>query len=410
MLIFDKILVLVICALLPLDNHLPLFYGSTYSFVVYGISFFYHIIFSKNIFIRIIKIPIFKYIAMFAIIAFISEALRINSSHYYLRRTILMYLGAVLLSISAIKIRNNYFIFNSIIISGIFLFVVNSISTYSYLSTFNSTESLSFYDASSVKGVMGEAMSFQDNQNTIGLNFSLFYITTLFYSINSKGNKRNILFIISLSFLLGSLMTMSRSTIIINVVTTILLLKFQKIISTYFLKISAGIFIVYLLTPTIVFDRLFSTLSLISDAETALDIKDSRFTLLYNSAYYFFDVFPFGAGDYNYWNDWGINTRFSKNGYKVSGTHNVFSQLYYLYGIIPAMLFIQFNISLYKIIAKGFSKNKLINKDYIFLSIIHIFIFLSFFLTHQLYIKLYSVSYCLIIMYLYSIKYSLKKV
>ena len=409
MLIFDKILVLVICFLLPLDNHLPLFYGFTYSFFIYGISFFYHIIFSKNIFIRIIKMPIFKYIAVFIIIAFITEALRINSSHYYLRRTIFMYLGAVLLSISTIKISNNCFIFNSIIISGFFLFIVSSISTYFYLSTFNSAGSLSFFDATSVKGLIGEEKSLLDNQNTIGLNFSLFYITTLFYSINSKGNKKNILLIISLSFLLGSLITMSRTTIIVNAITTICLLKFQKMISSHFLKIFVGICVLYLLTPTIVFDRLFSTLDLISDAEDIIDIKDSRFKLLHTSFYHFFDVFPFGAGDYNYWNDWGINSRFSKDGYRVSGTHNIFSQLYYNYGIIPLILFVQFNISLYKIIAKGFRKNKLINKDYIFLSIIYVYMLTSFLFSHQLYTKTNALSYCLIIIYLYPIKYSLNK-
>ena len=49
------------------------------------------------------------------------------------------------------------------------------------------------------------------------------------------------------------------------------------------------------------------------------DINDSRFKLISATFYHFFDAFPFGIGQGNYFGEWGLNSQFVKR-YNIENT------------------------------------------------------------------------------------------
>ena len=58
--------------------------------------------------------------------------------------------------------------------------------------------------------------------------------------------------------------------------------------------------VLFFIVPEIVFDRFHSTIDMVQQSSDLNDINDSRFKLISATFYHFFDAFPFGIGQGNY--------------------------------------------------------------------------------------------------------------
>tara|TARA_B100000035_G_C21005656_1_gene557141 strand:+ start:117 stop:1130 length:1014 start_codon:yes stop_codon:yes gene_type:complete len=332
----------------------------------------------------------------------LTEIMHENSDFSYIFRSIFMIIGALVFSTLSVNIKNQNSIFLALIYAGLLLTVFN---TFTFINILSGVSINSISESTYIKNVIfGEQVYLKDNLNNMGYNLSLFNIAILNYYYRSKSVKKISLLMLGLVFSLGIVVTLSRSAILVFVISVLIFLKKNDKIFKSLPILVVATLLLYVIIPDIAINRLTGTVKLIDESSAIDDVKDSRFKLISSTLHHFSAAMPFGVGHGNYFGDWGINSRFYK--YKtarVHGTHNLFIQIYFFFGMPSLIIFILCLLIIF-IELRSFA----VYENNFFPYTVLIFLILMSFFNHNLYNKIYSLCFGIIYANLFKSKYGLK--
>tara|TARA_Y100000591_G_scaffold333148_1_gene374139 strand:- start:9466 stop:10692 length:1227 start_codon:yes stop_codon:yes gene_type:complete len=395
MAVLDNFFIYVIVLLFPFDNQLPTLNGYSTLFIYFAFLSIYILLFRGNKFLVVVNNSISKYLIFFIIICFFVEFFHSSSRYIFIQRTFNMILGALFFATLLDKKQSMTPLLYGLITNGAIISYLGYTGLFKSLSTAGSN--YSFFEATDFRlNVMDTSNFVQENLNRISNYIGLSGIITLIAGINTKAKyKKMFLYIVSLICLFTLFLPMSRSGVLIVFLTVLFVLfKFKKLKKTIFLLIIFSAIIINFV-PDIVFSRFYGTLDILNAVDNFYEVRDSRVRLIDSFSFHFWDAFPFGVGEGNYWGDWGKRSLFS-TWRGVFGAHNIFAQIYFHWGLICLLIWLIIFGKTYQLIFNIHLKDNL-NSN--IAAAFFIYSLLLCFFTHNMYLKIYSICFGYIISY-----------
>ena len=347
--IAEKVLLFVIPVALMLENSLPRIGGLTVSFAAFGAGLTYVTVMRHNDLVRVATSRLFLMLAGLLLLFTASELLHSGSDMKQISRIASMMVGALVIATlcrdeGAFKTVVASQVFVGIILAMLILAAANGIGL-----TMGGVQSAGRFRAQ----LLQDAPIYGD-LNTISHMTGLGAILAFVWARRMRSQPAAwALYAIVIFCVLGSLFTLSRGGLVALVIASAVVATFgargarDRNMAIAFVSLVAIALI--LLLPSLVFDRLASTLD---DSPGAR--PDGR-ELVYTAVATTFDEYSlFGVGAGQFWDAWGAANGFRLSaGSGVSGAHNSLFQVWIYWGLLAALAF---GFVLFILIRTGFSQ------------------------------------------------------
>lgn len=396
-------LLLLIVATMPLQENIPLVLGMSFPFILLVLLTIIIIIQGNwNRLIYAMRMPIVLSLFLYVGITLYVEYMHESSLYAGILRTLLSYLGAVVLGVAISDIKAFKSVVIGYIISGIYLGVV----LYAYGWGMLSTDTSSFFEADAVRDEVLSKLPIRENANNIAARAAICVILislVLLTKADVLTKNKRILFIALIIQTIALFVTMSRTGFVILIATMVLVALFYKLFS--YKRVAHAIIIVaflYLLAPQAYLDRM----QIGTSKSESTELVDSRTYTFNTSIKEIRKNYLWGTGEGNLWiGEYSKHSALSyynesKDSYFVGGTHNLYFQTILQWGVLGLLAFLYLQYNVIKLMP---SRDK---KDFVSLAVatFNIAILLLLFFVHEGSNKEFSVAYGLLIAYHLNLK------
>jgi hypothetical protein len=354
--VFERSLLVVTIAILPLQDHLPAIAGFSVSFLSFAVLALYVIVKRPRALARVWLHPIFLAVYALVLVAAVVESLHSHSRYAEIMRIGQMAAGGVFIAAlyrDKAALRWGFF---GYLIAGVWMSVFIVLTSYGVLRGLGATD---FNQASQVRAKVFAESDLHADLNGMAFIAGQGVVVALASALTAKtAGRRNLWLGIALLCLLGALLTMSRGGIAIIVISC------ATILWAYRIKLMRTIVVVLvligstlMLVPDVVFSRLtLSAEEQFAHGEARADLYRATFKHLHE-----FVITGVGAG--NYWGPWGMQSAFAqrhpKAGMQVSSTHNVFISMAIYWGIAGLFGVVAVFVLVYRYLPRGHSVDDL---------------------------------------------------
>ncbi len=324
---FERLLLLLTIACLPLENHIPTISRFSIAFIIFAFLGIYILLVRPHTLIEMLGQPLFYTAYIFMVIIFVVELSHPLSSYFIIFRTGQMFVGAIFISSLC---RDKAALRASIygyLVAGIGLSILLFLTVYGAL---QDKHALGFTEATMIRGQALEENPLDHNWNFMAFISAQNAAVALALGLTDRERfRRNIFLGISFFCLFATFLPMSRSGLLIVMVSSAVVVfvsgvQYGKLI--FIISVSAVIISAWV--PDVVWSRMSFT------TQAQEGQMESRARVYTAAVAHIPDYIWSGVGSGNFWISWGRRSRFFHRG--VSGAHNVFFQVAIYWGL-PAL-------------------------------------------------------------------------
>lgn len=380
----DRVLLFILVFSIYFESNLPLIYGASTPFILFGITLFYLSITRFKTLVKLFTGKYFLYSMSFALLCVFMETLHPFPSYDFISRYVNMILGVFcIVALCRDKIALDIALFTFILASAAQSFLIIT-GTAPLMQNINA---VGFSEASQARLMAFEEFYLRGNLNDISYFSSIGSIIGIIWAYYERVKWKKIL-LISLTFpsILGVFLPASRTGAVIFFASFLLFIIKSKIkFRKWVLAIPALLILLAVTVPEMVWVRLGSLTRI-----TELQEEDSRtkvyIAVLNNINHYFLT----GVGSGNYWHGWavnaGITNRFTTD--IAMAAHNAFFQVWIYWGLPALLAFLYLMYTYGNALEKDVAGDRRRTCIYIFIMIIPM-IFLFY---HSFYHKSFSIG------------------
>ena len=380
----DRILIFILVFSIYFESNLPLIYGASTPFLLFGLTLFYLAVTRLNTLIRLFSGKYFLISISFAIICIFMETLHPFPSYDFISRFVNMIIGMFcIVALCRDRMALDIALFTFILASAVQSFLIIT-GTAPLMQNINA---VGFSDASQARLMAFEEFYLRGNLNDISYFSSIGSIIGIIWAYYEKvAWKKWLLVALTFPSILGVFLPASRTGAVIFFASFLLFIYKSKIkFKKWALAIPTLLILLAFTVPDMVWVRLSSLIRI-----TELQEEDSRtkvyIAVLKNVNQYFIT----GVGSGNYWHGWavnaGITNRFTTD--VAMAAHNAFFQVWLYWGL-PALIAFLYLMSIYRdAIVRDVAGDRRRTCIYIFIMIIPM-IFLFY---HSFYHKSFSIG------------------
>jgi hypothetical protein len=341
----DRLLLIVTVALLPMQANIPTFKGMGVLFFVFAGLIVYQLFVRPRILFRTAQHPVFLTGFIFLGIAFIFETVQGHSSYSGILRIGFMMIGGVLLASlcrdrRALESGMYGYILGGVILSALLVFTTQG--------RLNPSEAGGdFYEASVQRGKVFQGNPLKDNLNTMSFFAAQSAIVAIALALGeTRFFQRYVLFGLSAICIMGTLIPMSRSGLVILVMSSgLALFSYGVMRPRVILAVGVLAAIALAWMPAMMWDRLT-----ISTEKTQMSnyLQDSRVDVFQTVMKYFPEYAITGVGEGNYYGEWGSQRDFRQGNGQVMNPHNSYARVLINWGAIGLIAFLMFVWQVYR--------------------------------------------------------------
>ena len=380
----DRILIFILVFSIYFESNLPLIYGASTPFLLFGLTLFYLAVTRLKTLIRLFSGKYFLISISFAIICIFMETLHPFPSYDFISRFVNMIIGMFcIVALCRDRMALDIALFTFILASAVQSFLIIT-GTAPLMQNINA---VGFSDASQARLMAFEEFYLRGNLNDISYFSSIGSIIGIIWAYYEKvAWKKWLLVALTFPSILGVFLPASRTGAVIFFASFLLFIYKSKIkFKKWALAIPTLLILLAFTVPDMVWVRLGSLIRI-----TELQEEDSRtkvyIAVLKNVNQYFIT----GVGSGNYWHGWavnaGITNRFTTD--VAMAAHNAFFQVWIYWGL-PALIAFLYLMSIYRdAIVRDVAGDRRRTCIYIFIMIIPM-IFLFY---HSFYHKSFSIG------------------
>lgn len=380
----DRILIFILVFSIYFESNLPLIYGASTPFLLFGLTLFYLAVTRLKTLIRLFSGKYFLISISFAIICVFMETLHPFPSYDFISRYVNMIIGMFcIVALCRDRMALDIALFTFILASAVQSFLIIT-GTAPLMQNINA---VGFSDASQARLMAFEEFYLRGNLNDISYFSSIGSIIGIIWAYYEKvAWKKWLLVALTFPSILGVFLPASRTGAVIFFASFLLFIYKSKIkFKKWALAIPTLLILLAFTVPDMVWVRLGSLIRI-----TELQEEDSRtkvyIAVLKNVNQYFIT----GVGSGNYWHGWavnaGITNRFTTD--VAMAAHNAFFQVWIYWGL-PALIGFLYLMSIYRdAIVRDIAGDRRRTCVYIFIMIIPM-IFLFY---HSFYHKSFSIG------------------
>ncbi len=380
----DRILIFILVFSIYFESNLPLIYGASTPFLLFGLTLFYLAVTRLKTLIRLFSGKYFLISISFAIICIFMETLHPFPSYDFISRFVNMIIGMFcIVALCRDRMALDIALFTFILASAVQSFLIIT-GTAPLMQNINA---VGFSDASQARLMAFEEFYLRGNLNDISYFSSIGSIIGIIWAYYEKvAWKKWLLVALTFPSILGVFLPASRTGAVIFFASFLLFIYKSKIkFKKWALAIPTLLILLAFTVPDMVWVRLSSLIRI-----TELQEEDSRtkvyIAVLKNVNQYFIT----GVGSGNYWHGWavnaGITNRFTTD--VAMAAHNAFFQVWIYWGL-PALIAFLYLMSIYRdAIVRDVAGDRRRTCIYIFIMIIPM-IFLFY---HSFYHKSFSIG------------------
>lgn len=380
----DRVLLFILVFSIYFESNLPLIYGASTPFLLFGITLFYLAITRLKTLVRLFTGKYFLISISFALLCIFMETLHPFPSYDFITRYVNMIIGMFcIVALCRDRMALDIALFTFILASAVQSFLIIT-GTAPLMQNINA---VGFSDASQARLMAFEEFYLRGNLNDISYFSSIGSIIGIIWAYYEKVKwKKWLLAALTFPSILGVFLPASRTGAVIFFASFLLFLFKSKIkFKKWILAIPALLIILAVTVPDMVWVRLSSLVRI-----TELQEEDSRtkvyIAVLNNINQYFIT----GVGSGNYWHGWavnaGITNRFTTD--VAMAAHNAFFQVWIYWGL-PALAAFLYLIYVYRnALERDVAGDRRRTCIYIFIMIIPM-IFLFY---HSFYHKSFSIG------------------
>ncbi|HQW22158.1 MAG TPA: O-antigen ligase family protein [Bacteroidia bacterium] len=380
----DRILIFILVFSIYFESNLPLIYGASTPFLLFGLTLFYLAVTRLKTLIRLFSGKYFLISISFAIICVFMETLHPFPSYDFISRYVNMIIGMFcIVALCRDRMALDIALFTFILASAVQSFLIIT-GTAPLMQNINA---VGFSDASQARLMAFEEFYLRGNLNDISYFSSIGSIIGIIWAYYEKvAWKKWLLVALTFPSILGVFLPASRTGAVIFFASFLLFIYKSKIkFKKWALAIPTLLILLAFTVPDMVWVRLGSLIRI-----TELQEEDSRtkvyIAVLKNVNQYFIT----GVGSGNYWHGWavnaGITNRFTTD--VAMAAHNAFFQVWIYWGL-PALIAFLYLMSIYRdAIVRDVAGDRRRTCIYIFIMIIPM-IFLFY---HSFYHKSFSIG------------------
>lgn len=380
----DRILIFILVFSIYFESNLPLIYGASTPFLLFGLTLFYLAVTRLKTLIRLFSGKYFLISISFAVICIFMETLHPFPSYDFISRFVNMIIGMFcIVALCRDRMALDIALFTFILASAVQSFLIIT-GTAPLMQNINA---VGFSDASQARLMAFEEFYLRGNLNDISYFSSIGSIIGIIWAYYEKvAWKKWLLVALTFPSILGVFLPASRTGAVIFFASFLLFIYKSKIkFKKWALAIPTLLILLAFTVPDMVWVRLSSLIRI-----TELQEEDSRtkvyIAVLKNVNQYFIT----GVGSGNYWHGWavnaGITNRFTTD--VAMAAHNAFFQVWIYWGL-PALIAFLYLMSIYRdAIVRDVAGDRRRTCIYIFIMIIPM-IFLFY---HSFYHKSFSIG------------------
>ncbi|MFZ7114237.1 MAG: O-antigen ligase family protein [Bacteroidota bacterium] len=380
----DRVLLFILVFSIYFESNLPLIYGASTPFLLFGFTLFYLAVTRLKTLIRLFSGKYFIISISFALLCVFMETLHPFPSYDFITRYVNMIIGMFcIVALCRDRMALDIALFTFILASAVQSFLIIT-GTAPLMQNINA---VGFSDASQARLMAFEEFYLRGNLNDISYFSSIGSIIGIIWAYYEKVKwKKWLLIALTFPSILGVFLPASRTGAVIFFASFLLFLFKSKIkFKKWILAIPALLIVLALTVPDMVWVRLASLVRI-----TELQEEDSRtkvyIAVLNNLNQYFIT----GVGSGNYWHGWavnaGITNRFTTD--VAMAAHNAFFQVWIYWGL-PALVAFLYLIYTYRnALERDVAGDRRRTCIYIFIMIIPM-IFLFY---HSFYHKSFSIG------------------
>jgi len=323
----ECLLLIVIIALLPLEDHIPTVAGFSFSWILFGIAAIY-VAFNRIRELTVVaSCPVAVTFYLFILTSTLVESAHVDPRYEEIGRVGQMMAGAILVAAICRDQRALKASVSGFLISGIWLSVLLMLTVYGQIS---STQAADFEAASDLRADVYSNAAVELNLNTMAFIAAQGAAVSLAMALTIKWIPARLLFLGSaLLCTVAAFLPFSRSGIIIVCATCgaiAVRCRRQRFLGLILAAMLGGG--VLLLVPSAIISRMAFTM----DRTNHMEGRARVYTAV-------IDHFPeyalIGVGSGNFWGSWGSRSEFFAG--ELMGAHNCFFQITIYWGI-PGLL------------------------------------------------------------------------
>jgi hypothetical protein len=383
---FERILLIAITALIPLENNLPVIAGFSSIFFIFALLAIYVICNRKNAFARVWLHPVFLVAYAMLLFCSVDEVFHPDPSYSQMFQITQMFAGAMLIASICRDHRA--------LLAGIYGYVLAGfwMSLYLFLTVYGAlsgTTATGFTEASHIREGAFSGVSLETNLNAMAIVAAQGAIVALALALKALSLRQRYLFTgLAALCLVGSFLPFSRSGVVIVALSCgAVLLAYGASARVVLLGFVLGIG-----TLVAVPDAVFARLTYSTEVEGGkMEARAKVYTAaVENLPEYFLG----GVGTGNFYGEWGRNTGWYFEEYEsVIGPHNCYIAMTVYWGVGGLVIFMCLLWQAYRCVPRR------LDKDVLALALIGLStsLLLLTFVSHILYNKMFSVGLGLLV-------------
>lgn len=322
---FERVLLFLMVALLPLEENIPSIAGFTFTFILFGLMAAYVMSVHPRRLTQSMTRPVFLACYLFLSLGWLNELLHPGPSYHELARIGGMVGGAILIAAILRDKEALSSLLNGYLVAGLWVSIVLIMSSFGALQTATAVD---FQSASNVRMAVIAGVPLKANLNGMAFVTAQGTVVALGLALkaSSRAGKATLLALASLC-LVGTAMPMSRSGIgIVLLSATAVLFAARVRLGKMILIGGLAAATLVLVVPEVVWSRMsFST----EVQEGRMEARAETYTAALS---HLEEYFLFGVGEGNFWDSWALENDMVMAG-KPGGAHNCFFQVTIYWGI-----------------------------------------------------------------------------
>lgn len=345
----DRLLLMVIVALMPLQSELPVIGGHSLLFLMFGLLGLYLVLCQLDVLRHVACHSVFKSCFAFILFAYLMEIFHGEPDFNFLFRIVLMFVGAIFVAALCRDRKSLLWGLYGIILGSITLSMILFATSYGYLAEqivqplHNTGDGLShdlFYTASRARAEAYEISTLKNDMNSIAFHIVQGSLIALVLAVTAKKMYWKIIFLAIGGFCaIGAFIPASRGAIFIFALTSLILLNAYGIMK---IKVIAALGLVSIAILLLVPDVIVQRLTVDTSTRSGQHVE-GRVYIYSNLIEYLPEYSLFGVGISDFHGKWGMNTKFRFQGSEtVTGAHNYYAQVMIYWGIggLVALIFV----------------------------------------------------------------------
>ena len=388
----ERVLLVALLALLPLQDNFPTILGVSSSWVLFAITAGYIVLYRPAVLARTYTHPVFLASSALIFVGILIESTHRGisfgnptSSYGEILRIGQMVAGAVLVGAlcrdrQALRAGIYGYVIAALWLSVLLMFI--------YYGSLRASTANNFAEATQVRATTFAHMPIEANLNTMSFFSAQGFVVALVLFLKSNDRYKRILFLgAGLFCLVAASLPLSRGGIVVAILTGgAILFKHRGKHLRFILAACLIGGVIFLWFPHVVFTRLsFSTAA----SQGRVEGRARVYTAAID---HFSEYSSWGVGSGNFWQTWGYDHGFN-NGTITLGAHNCFFQVTIYWGLLGLAALIGVVWTAYLCLPKWYMRDELA----LCLFGIAISLFLWTFFVHTLYAKEFSIGLGLLV-------------